>query len=252
MPDKSQILNLKSKILKLDILVLAAHPDDAELGCGGTILKHIALGHKVGVVDLTKGELGTRGTPETRAAEAAASSKVLGLSARENLGLPDGFFLNEKEHQLEVVRAIRKYQPDIILANARYDRHPDHGRGSEIAFEAAFLSGLSKVSTHSDGREQSPWRPKVVYHYIQSQWIEPDFIVDISEQWDRKMEAIRAFRTQFYDPNNTEPDTYISNPGFLKLLESRANELGHAIGVQYGEGFTVRRFIGVNALTDLL
>jgi bacillithiol biosynthesis deacetylase BshB1 len=237
--------------MKLDILVLAAHPDDAELGCGGTILKHVAMGRKVGVVDLTKGELGTRGTPETRAKEAAESAKILGLSVRENLGLPDGFFTNGREHQLEVVRAIRKFQPDIVLANARYDRHPDHGRGSELAFESCFLAGLSKISTSSEGKEQQLWRPKVLYHYIQSQFITPDFVIDVTDHWDKKMEAIRAFRTQFYDPNNKEPDTYISNPGFMKLLESRGNELGHAIGAKYGEGFTVRRFIGVNSLYDL-
>lgn len=237
--------------MKLDILVLASHPDDAELGCGGTILKHVAMGHKVGVVDLTKGELGTRGTPETRAKEASDSAKVLGLAVRENLGLPDGYFQNDREHKLEVVKAIRKFQPDIILANARYDRHPDHGRGSELAFEAAFLSGLAKVSTSVDGREQELWRPKALYHYIQSQWLTPDFVIDISEYWDKKMEAIRAFRTQFYDPNNKEPNTYISDPGFMKLLESRANELGHAIGAKYGEGFNVRRFIGVNSLYDI-
>ncbi|HMJ68158.1 MAG TPA: bacillithiol biosynthesis deacetylase BshB1 [Cyclobacteriaceae bacterium] len=237
--------------MKLDILVLAAHPDDAELGCGGTILKHVAMGLKVGVVDLTKGELGTRGTPEIRAKEAADSAKILGLSVRENLGLPDGFFKNEHEHQLEVVKAIRKFQPDVVLANARYDRHPDHGRGSELAFEACFLAGLLKVSTTSDGKEQQLWRPKVLYHYIQSQFIAPDFVVDVTDHWEKKMESIRAFRTQFYDPSNKEPDTYISNPGFMKLLESRGNELGHAIGAKYGEGFTVRRFIGVNSLYDL-
>jgi bacillithiol biosynthesis deacetylase BshB1 len=237
--------------MKLDILVLAAHPDDAELGCGGTILKHVAMGLKVGVVDLTKGELGTRGTPEIRAKEAADSAKILGLSVRENLGLPDGFFRNEHEHQLEVVKAIRKFQPDIVLANARYDRHPDHGRGSELAFESCFLAGLSKVSTTSEGKEQQHWRPKVLYHYIQSQFIAPDFVIDVSDHWEKKMESIKAFRTQFHDPGNKEPDTYISNPGFLKLLESRGNELGHAIGAKYGEGFTVRRFIGVNSLHDL-
>jgi N-acetylglucosamine malate deacetylase 1 len=237
--------------MKLDILVLAAHPDDAELGCGGTILKHVAMGLKVGVVDLTKGELGTRGTTETRAKEAAESARILGLSVRENLGLPDGFFRNEREHQLEVAKAIRKYQPDIVLANARYDRHPDHGRASELAFEACFLAGLKKVSTTEGGKEQQAWRPKVMYHYIQSQLITPDFVVDVTDQWDKKMEAIRAYRTQFYDPNNKEPDTYISNPGFMMLLESRGNELGHAIGAKYGEGFTVRRFIGVNSLFDL-
>lgn len=237
--------------MKLDILVLAAHPDDAELGCGGTILKHIAAGYKVGVVDLTRGELGTRGTTETRAKEAADSAKILGLSARENLGLPDGFFRNEREHQLEVVKAIRKFQPDIVLGNAIYDRHPDHGRASELIFEACFLSGLLKVSTAVDGQEQKPWKPKALYHYIQSQFVAPDFVVDVTDFWDKKMDAIKAFRTQFYDPGNKEPDTYISSPAFMKLVESRANELGHAIGAKYGEGFTVRRFVGVNSLFDL-
>jgi bacillithiol biosynthesis deacetylase BshB1 len=232
--------------MKLDILVLAAHPDDAELGCGGTILKHVAMGHKVGVIDFTRGELGTRGTPETREKEAADSAKILGLSVRENVGLPDGFFVNGKEHQLEVVKVIRKYQPDIILANAVYDRHPDHGRGSELAFEASFLSGLKKVETG-----QAPWRPKVMYHYIQSQLLQPDFVVDVSDFWEKKMEAIRAFRSQFHDPNSKEPDTFISSPAFMKLVESRGHEYGHSIGVKYGEGYTVRRSIGVNSLTDL-
>jgi len=238
--------------MKLDILVLAAHPDDAELGCGGTIAKHISLGHKVGIVDFTMGELGTRGTPQTRDSEAKESARILGLSARENLGLKDGFFQNDKENQIVVVRAIRKYRPEIVLANAIYDRHPDHGKGSELAYDSCFLAGLAKVETSDGGISQSPWRPKVVYHYIQSQLIEPDFVIDISDFWNKKMEAVRAFRTQFYDPNSTEPDTYISNPGFLKLLESRANEFGHAIGASYGEGFTVRRIIGANNLFDLI
>jgi bacillithiol biosynthesis deacetylase BshB1 len=234
-------------MMKLDILVLAAHPDDAELGCGGTILKHVSMGHKVGVVDFTRGELGTRGTPESRNQEATDSAKILGLSVRENLGLPDGFFKNDKEHQLEVVKAIRRHRPDIVLANARYDRHPDHGRGSDLAFEACFLSGLKKVSTGQDA-----WRPKVVYHYIQSQMITPDFVVDVSDFWDKKMDAIRAFRSQFYDPNSKEPDTFISSPAFMKLVESRGHEFGHSIGVKYGEGYTVRRFVGVKSLTDLI
>jgi bacillithiol biosynthesis deacetylase BshB1 len=237
--------------MKLDILVFAAHPDDAELGCGGTILKHVAEGRKVGVVDLTRGELGTRGTPETREKEAADSAKILGLSVRENLGLPDGFFRNEREHQLEVVKAIRKYQPEIILANARYDRHPDHGRASELVFEATFLAGLAKVTTKVEGKEQPIWRTKNLYHYIQSQSINPDFVVDVSSFWDKKMDSIRAFKTQFYDPKSNEPDTYISSPAFMQMLESRGHEFGHAIGVKYGEGFTVRRFIGVESLFDL-
>lgn len=232
--------------MKLDILVLAAHPDDAELGCGGTILKHVAMGKKVGVIDFTRGELGTRGTIETRFQEAADSGKILGLSARENLGLPDGFFKNEREHQLEVVKAIRKYQPEIVLANARHDRHPDHGRGSDLAFEACFLSGLTKIETG-----QAAWRPKQVYHYIQSQFITPDFVVDVSDFWQKKMDAIRAFKTQFFDPNSKEPDTFISSPAFMQLLEARGIEYGHAIGAKYGEGFTVRKFIGVDSLFDL-
>jgi bacillithiol biosynthesis deacetylase BshB1 len=237
--------------MKLDILVLAAHPDDAELGCGGTIIKHIRAGRKVGIVDLTQGELGTRGTAQTRKQEAADSAKIMGLAVRENLNLPDGFFENSREHQLAVVSAIRKYQPDIVLANALYDRHPDHGRGSDLAFEACFLSGLIKAETELDGAKQAAWRPSAVYHYIQSQFITPHFIVDISDHWEQKLQAIRAFKTQFHDPSSKEPETYISNPAFLKMLESRAIELGHAVGVKYGEGFVSRRWIGVKSLFDI-
>lgn len=237
--------------MKLDILVLAAHPDDAELGCGGTILRHIALGHKVGVVDFTRGELGTRGTPQIRESEAADSAKILGLSLRENLNLPDGFFQNSQENQMTVIRAIRKHQPEIVLANAVYDRHPDHGRGSDLAYEACFLSGLAKIETTNDGKRQDAWRPKALYHFIQSQFIKPDFVVDISETWEKKMEAIMSFRTQFYDPAHKEPQTYVSKPGFLKLLEGRATEMGHAIGVKYGEGFVTRQWIGVKSLFDI-
>ncbi len=237
--------------MKLDILVLASHPDDAELGCGGTMAKHVSQGHKVGIVDFTKGELGTRGTPQTREKEAEESAKILGLSARENLCLKDGFFQNDKENQIAVVRAIRKYRPEIVLANAIKDRHPDHGKGSELANDSCFLAGLVKVETSEDGKLQTPWRPKAVYHYIQSQLIEPDFVIDISEFWEKKMASIRAYKTQFYDPTSKEPDTYISSSGFLKLLESRANEFGHAIGSNYGEGFTVTRIIGVKNLFDV-
>jgi bacillithiol biosynthesis deacetylase BshB1 len=195
--------------------------------------------------------LGTRGTPETRQQEATASAKILGLAARENLKLPDGFFRNEMEHRLEVVRAIRKYQPEVVLANAVYDRHPDHGRGAELAFEASFLAGLAKVVTQDNGKSQAPWRPKVLYHYIQSQLLKPDFIVDISQHWDKKMEAVMAYRTQFFDPSSKEPETFISKPGFLKLLHARATEFGQAIGVEYGEGFMVRRVMGVESLFDI-
>lgn len=237
--------------MKLDILVLAAHPDDAELGCGGTILKQIASGQKVGIVDFTKGELSTRGTIETREQEAKASAKILGLSARENLNFRDGFYANDEAHQKEVIRVIRKYQPDVVLANAIYDRHPDHGKGGELAFQSCFLSGLNKIETTENGSTQEPWRPKVLYHYIQSQLITPDFVVDVTDHWGKKMEAIHAFKSQFHDPSSKEPATYISSEGFLKMLEARGTELGHAIGVRYGEGFTVRRTIGVDHLTDI-
>jgi len=237
--------------MKADILVLSAHPDDAELGCGATIAKHISLGFKVAVVDFTRGELGTRGTATTRDQEAADSAKILGLAARENLGLPDGFFQNNQEAQLAVVKAIRKYQPEIVFANAVYDRHPDHGKGANLAFDACFLAGLAKIDTTLEGKPQLPWRPKAVYHYIQSQFIVPAIIVDVTDFWQKKMEAVKAFKTQFFDPNSKEPQTYISNPAFLQMLEARGLELGHAIGVKYGEGFTVRRFVGVKSIFDI-
>lgn len=240
--------------MKLDILVISAHPDDAELGCAGSILRHISLGYTVGIVDLTRGELGTRGTPQTRDQEAADSAKILGVAVRENLNLRDGFFSNTEADQLKVIQAIRHYQPEMIWTNTVFDRHPDHARGADLVTTSSFLAGLQKIETKRDGILQKPWRPKAMYHIIQSQYIEPDVIVDISEFWDKKMEAIRAFKTQFYDPtsSSTEPETYISNPGFMKLLESRAHEFGHAIGVKYGEGFTVKRYMGVRNLFDLL
>jgi N-acetylglucosamine malate deacetylase 1 len=238
--------------VKLDILVLAAHPDDAELGCGGTIVKHIALGLAVGVVDLTRGELGTRGTPETRQAEATEAARILGLSARENLELADGFFQNTKADQLKIVTVVRKYQPDIVLANAVYDRHPDHGRAATLIYDACFLAGLTKVETSLAGVAQKAWRPKNVYHFIQSQSMETDFIVDVTDHWETKMQSIRAYKSQFYDPNSKEPSTYISSPAFLNMVESRGIEHGHAIGVKYGEGFTVRRPPGTKNLFDLI
>ena len=238
--------------MKLDILVLSAHPDDAEISCGGTIAKHISMGYNVGIVDLTRGELGTRGTPETRAKEAIEGARILGVNIRENLGFKDGFFQNDPEHQRTVIQAIRKFQPEIVLANAVHDRHVDHGRGASLGYDACFLSGLVKIETVDlNGDKQKPWRPKVVYHYIQSNFIEPSFIVDISDFMEIKMQAIKAFKTQFYDPQSTEPETYISNPGFLKMLEARATEFGHAIGTKFGEGFTARRYPGINSLFDL-
>ncbi len=239
--------------MKLDILVLAAHPDDAELGAGGTIAKHTAAGKKVGVVDFTRGELGTRGTPESRKQEAAASAKIMGISIRENLGLRDGFYQNDQQSQLAVISSIRKYRPEIVLANAIYDRHVDHGKGASLAYDACFLSGLAKIETIDEsGNKEAPWRPSAVYHYIQSQFIEPHFIVDVTDSWEVKMNAIRAFKSQFFDAKSNEPETYISKPGFLQMIEARGTELGHAIGASYGEGFTVRRYPGVKSLFDLL
>lgn len=239
--------------MKLDILVIAAHPDDAELGCGGTIAKHTSAGKKVGILDLTKGELGTRGTVQTRQTEAAASAKILGVIVRENLGLRDGFFLNDEASQLALIQSIRKYQPEIVLANAIYDRHTDHGKAASLAYQACFLSGLIKIETKDEkGNKQGQWRPTAVYHYIQSQLIEPDFVLDISGYWETKLESIKAFKTQFFDPKSNEPETYISKPGFLKMIESRATEFGHAIGVSHGEGFTVTRYPGVKSLFDLV
>ncbi len=238
--------------MKLDILVFAAHPDDAELACSGTILKYTSEGKKVGVVDLTQGELGTRGSAELRAEEATASAEILGLAIRENLGLRDGFFLNDEVNRLKVIEAIRKYQPEIVLANAYSDRHPDHGRASELINDAVFLSGLTKIETQLDGRGQKPWRPRLLLHYIQDRYIQPDILIDISPYWEQKLASIRAFRSQFFDPKSKEPDTYISSPDFLNALEARCREFGKSIQVTYAEGFTSKKLLGVKSLFDLL
>lgn len=237
--------------MKLDILVIAAHPDDAELACSGTIASHIAKGFKVGILDLTKGEMGTRGTPELRLKESAKAAEILGLSARENTGFKDIYFLDDDKHQIEIIKIIRKYRPEIVLANAVSDRHPDHGKGGALASHACFMSGLRKIETFLDGEEQEAWRPKFVYHYIQNNYIQPDFVVDITDYWDKKIESIKAFRSQFYDPNSQEPESFISSEGFLDFIEARAKEYGHSIMVKYGEGFTVERMIGVDNLFDL-
>jgi N-acetylglucosamine malate deacetylase 1 len=236
----------------VDILVMAVHPDDAELSCAGTILKHIKEGKKVALIDFTAGDLGTRGTPEIRIAEANESGKILGLSARENLGFRDGFFKNDEEHQKAIIKYIRKYRPEIVLANAVEDKHPDHGRSSQLADEACFYSGLRMIDTFDEeGIKQAAWRPKAVYHYIQDRYIEPDFVVDVSEFWETKELAIRAFRSQFFDPNSKEPESYISSPEFLDFIKSRSAEMGHKIGVKYGEGFTKSKTIGVKSLFDI-
>ncbi|MEO6522371.1 MAG: bacillithiol biosynthesis deacetylase BshB1 [Mucilaginibacter sp.] len=237
---------------KLDILVIAVHPDDAELGCSGTILKHVALGHKVGIVDLTQGELGTRGSAEIRMQEADAAAKVLGLTIRENLELADGFFKNDQEHQLKVIAAIRKYQPDIVITNAYYDRHPDHGRASELVVDSCFLSGLRKIETRVDGKLQKEWRPNLLLHFIQDQYIQPDIVVDITEYWDKKIESIQAYGSQFYNPEwKEEHQTYISSSDFYPIVEGRAREMGKVIGARYGEGFLSKRILGVDNLMSL-
>ncbi|NHN24304.1 bacillithiol biosynthesis deacetylase BshB1 [Flavobacterium jejuense] len=238
--------------MKLDILAFGAHPDDVELGCAGTIAKEISLGKKVGIIDLTRGELGTRGTAETRDLEAQAAAKILGVTVRENLNLRDGFFINDEKHQLEVIKMIRKYQPEIVLCNAIEDRHIDHGKGSSLVSDACFLSGLIKVETEIEGVFQKAWRPKVVYHYIQWKNIEPDFAVDISGFMDIKMESVLAYGTQFYDPDSKEPVTPITSKNFLDSIKYRAQDLGRLIGVEYAEGFTVERYLAVNSLGDLV
>ncbi len=238
--------------MKVDILAIGAHPDDVELSCSGTILAQGALGKTTAVVDLTLGELGTRGTVETRKEEAAIASKILGLKARENLELADGFYQNDKESQLKLIAAIRRYQPDIVLANAIFDRHPDHGKGARLAYDSFFMAGLRKIETfEADGTPQATWRPRLLLHYIQDRWIKPDIVMDISGFWEQKMESIKAYGTQFYDPKNksNEPQTYISSMKFLDSLEARAREMARPCGFEYGEGFTANdKFLGVKDL----
>lgn len=238
--------------MKLDILIFAAHPDDAELACSGTILKHLSMGKSIGIVDLTRGELGTRGSAEIRDEESKNATKVLGIKVRENLQFRDGFFVIDEAHKLKIIEIVRKYRPEIVLCNAVSDRHPDHSRASKLVSESCFLAGLIKVETFFEGNIQNAWRPKFVYHYIQDRYIKPDFVVDISQFIDKKIEAIKAFKSQFYDPNSTEPITPIASEGFLEFVKGRAKEFGRNIGVEYGEGFTVERTIGVNNLGDLV
>ncbi|MCK8143142.1 bacillithiol biosynthesis deacetylase BshB1 [Flavobacterium sp. I-SCBP12n] len=237
--------------MKLDILAFGAHPDDVELGCAGTILKEISLGKKVGIVDLTRGELGTRGSVAIRDQEANAAAKILGVVARENLEMRDGFFVNDEKHQLEIIKMIRKYQPEIVLCNAIDDRHIDHGKGSKLVSNACFLSGLMKIETELDGEQQKAWRPKIVYHYIQWKNIEPDFVVDITGFTDKKIEAILAYSSQFYDPNSKEAESPITSKNFLESLNYRSRDLGRLSGVEHAEGFTVERYVAVNSLSDL-
>lgn len=234
--------------MKLDILAFAAHPDDVELSCAGTIISEIKKGKKAGIIDLTEGELGTRGSAELRYKEAEAASKIMGLSVRENLNLGDGSFQNNTNTQKAIITAIRKYKPDIVLANAITDRHPDHRRGATLLRDSFFFCGLKKIETEDNGQLQEVWKPRLLLHYIQSQWLNPDFVVDISHTFDKKMEAVKAYTTQFYNPNSKEPDTFISSPQFLKQLKARAIELGNLQGFDYAEGFNMAYPPGVKSL----
>ena len=229
--------------MKVDILAIGAHPDDVELGCGGTLAKLILEGKKAAIVDLTQGELGTRGTNITRAQEAASASEILGISARENLKMKDGFILNSEEYQMQIVKMIRKYQPEIVLANAVDDRHPDHAKAAKLVSDACFLSGLVKIETELDGENQKQWRPKQVFHYIQWKNITPDFVIDISNFMEKKIEACLAYKTQFYDPNSNEPMTPIATKDFLESLTYRAQDLGRLSGVEFAEGFTTEKLL---------
>ena len=229
--------------MKVDILAIGAHPDDVELGCGGTLAKLISEGKKVAIVDLTQGELGTRGTNITRAQEAASASEILGISARENLKMKDGFILNSEEYQMQIVKMIRKYQPEIVLANAVDGRHPDHAKAAKLVSDACFLSGLVKIETELDGENQKQWRPKQVFHYIQWKHITPDFVIDISNFMEKKIEACLAYKTQFYDPNSNEPMTPIATKDFLESLTYRAQDLGRLSGVEFAEGFTTEKLL---------
>jgi bacillithiol biosynthesis deacetylase BshB1 len=239
-------------MIKLDILAIGAHPDDVELGCSATLAKEISKGKKVGVLDLTRGELGTRGSAEIRDKEAANAAKILSLTVRENLAFKDGFFLNDEAHQKAVIKIIRKYKPEIVLCNAVQDRHIDHGKGSKLVSDACFLSGLMKIQSSIDQIKQEAWRPKQVYHYIQWENLKPDFVVDVTGFMDIKIEAVKAYASQFYDPDSKEPVSPISSKNFLDSISYRASDLGRIIGKESAEGFTVERFVAVDHLDQLI
>lgn len=238
--------------MKLDILAIGAHPDDVELSCSGTIAKEIAHGKKVGILDLTRGELGTRGTAKIRDQEAKDAAKILGVSMRENLEFSDGFFINNIAHQLEIIKIIRKYRPDVILCNAIKDRHIDHGKGSQLVSDSCFLSGLRKIETTYQGNHQKPWRPRLILHYIQWIDIEPDVIVDITGYIDTKVASVKAYKSQFFDENSDEPSTPISSDNFLDSVTYRARNLGRLINTEHAEGFTVERCPAVSSIFDLI
>ncbi len=237
--------------MKLDILAIGAHPDDVELGCGATLAKEISLGKKVGILDLTRGELGPRGSAEIRDNEAKRAANILGVELRVNLAFADGFFANDRKHQIEVIKMIRKYQPEIVLCNAFDDRHIDHPKGSDLVSAACFLSGLRKIETIENGEKQNAWRPKHVYHYIQWKNIDPDFVVEVNDFIDIKINAVKAYGSQFYDPKSKEPTSPIASKNFLDSVTYRAKDLGRIIGAEYAEGFTTERFIAIKQLDDL-
>jgi len=237
--------------MKLDILGIGVHPDDVELGCAGTMLKHIDMGYKVGICDLTKGQLGTKGTPELRLQEAEAARQLMGAEVRVNLGMEDGWFTHDKEHILKIAAVVRKYQPDIVLANAKSDRHPDHGRAAKLIEEACFYSGLKAIELEDGGELLEPWRPRAVYHYVQDRHLAPDFVVDITPYMDKKIDCVMAFSSQFYNPNDTGPETPISSKLFLDVLKAKQRVYGRDINVEFAEAFCVNRHIGVKDLFDL-
>ncbi|MFT6749168.1 MAG: bacillithiol biosynthesis deacetylase BshB1 [Flavobacterium sp.] len=238
--------------MKLDILAFGVHPDDVELGCSGTIAKEVSLGKKVGIIDLTRGELGSRGSVAIRNSESAKASEILGVAARENLDMRDGFFVNDEEHQLKIIQMIRKYQPEIVICNAIDDRHIDHGKGSKLVSDACFLSGLVKIETELNGESQKVWRPKIVYHYIQWKNIEPDFVVDVTDFIEQRTQSILAYSSQFYNPDETGPVTPIATKNFLDSINYRLQDLGRIAGVDFAEGFTTERYLAVNTLSDLI
>ncbi len=238
--------------MKLDILAIGAHPDDVEMSCGATLAKEIDAGKAVGILDITRGELGTRGNAEIRKVEAEGAAKILGVRVRENLGLSDGFFENTKEAQLAIIKVLRTYKPEIVLCNAVDDRHIDHGKGSKLVSDACFLSGLRKIQTEVEGMVLEAWRPKHVYHYLQWKELTPDFVVDVTGYMDKKLEAIFAYKSQFYDENSLEPETPISSKNATESLRYRNRNLGRLIGTEYAEGYTVERYVAVNSIFDLM
>lgn len=239
--------------MKLDVLAIGVHPDDVELGCSGVLIKEVKRGKITGVIDLTQGELGTRGTIETRFQEAEEAAKIMGVALRENLKMRDGFFKNDEPHQLQLISALRKYQPEIVIGNILEDRHPDHGRAGQLIYDACFLSGLKQIETiDADGRPQERWRPKQLFHYLQDRFYEPDLIIDITEVWEQRLASVKAYESQFFNEGNKDEQTYISSSEFLESIIARARLLGKRIGVKFAEGFISKKSIGINNLDALI